>query len=267
VTGCRWEVSGIGERSPILERPKRGDIGPAIGSTQVAQTHLSPIPETSNGIPSHDTFGRVFSRLDPAALLACIRNCSRLFAKRLPQELGQDQASDPEVVAIDGKTLRGLVRHRRQPESAALGQRLGHRCSAGAGSGGGRRQVQRNHCESPLLLELLDLKGCIVTIDAMGMSEGDCDCHPRTGSRLRVDGQGQSADVAPNRGRLFLGPCRDRLHRANAAAAQNGRPQTTAAKETREYFVAPTPAELTRLEEWKDLRSVWPGDSKTPGRR
>src|SRR5262249_56097944 len=50
-----------------------------------------------NGIPSHDTFGRVFARLDPAALLACIQQWL--------DALGAAVAG--EVVAIDGKTLRG----------------------------------------------------------------------------------------------------------------------------------------------------------------
>ncbi len=50
-----------------------------------------------NGIPSHDTFGRVFARLDPAQLMACIQQWL--------DALGAAVAG--EVVAIDGKTLRG----------------------------------------------------------------------------------------------------------------------------------------------------------------
>src|SRR5262245_61099872 len=50
-----------------------------------------------NGIPSHDTFGRFFARLDPAAFLACLQEW--LGA------LGTAVAG--EVVALDGKTLRG----------------------------------------------------------------------------------------------------------------------------------------------------------------
>src|SRR6516162_3338931 len=50
-----------------------------------------------NGIPSHDTFGRVFARLDPAALLARVQDWLAAFRA----------AVDRELVAIDGKTLRG----------------------------------------------------------------------------------------------------------------------------------------------------------------
>src|SRR5580704_12919522 len=50
----------------------------------------------ANGIPSHDTFGRVFSRLDPARLVACIQR----WLDDVGHEIG-------EHIAIDGKTLRG----------------------------------------------------------------------------------------------------------------------------------------------------------------
>src|SRR5437660_5563979 len=53
--------------------------------------------ELPNGIPSHDTFGRVFALLDPAPLMACIQQWL--------DALGAAVAG--EVVAIDGKTLRG----------------------------------------------------------------------------------------------------------------------------------------------------------------
>jgi len=43
--------------------------------------------------------------------------------------------------------------------------------------------------------------------------------------------------------------------------------RNTAARRTREYFVAPTPAELTRLGRVERPAQRWPGDSKTPGRR
>src|SRR6266436_2464832 len=50
-----------------------------------------------NGIPSHDTFGRVFAKLDPAALLICLQH----WLNDLREKLGGTQ------VAIDGKTMRG----------------------------------------------------------------------------------------------------------------------------------------------------------------
>ena len=50
----------------------------------------------ANGVPSHDTLGRVFARLDPAQLVTCIQE----WLTDIGREIGQH-------VAIDGKTLRG----------------------------------------------------------------------------------------------------------------------------------------------------------------
>ncbi len=77
-----------------------------------------------------------------------------------------------EVVAIDGKTLRGCHdrangRARRQPSSAAYGERLGHREPDGAGADP-HRGPSNEITAIPELLRVLELKGCLVTIDAMG---------------------------------------------------------------------------------------------------
>ena len=58
---------------------------------------LSRFLALPNGIPSHDTFGRVFSRLDPEQIGACFMNCVKSVA----------QLAQGQVMAMDGKTLRG----------------------------------------------------------------------------------------------------------------------------------------------------------------
>src|SRR5271156_4144159 len=113
--------------------------------------------ELPNGIPSHDTFGRVFALLDPAALLACVQQWLTALGA----------AAAGEVVAIDGKTLRGSF-------DTAAGQNPLHLVSAWATEARltlGQVAVDAKSNEItaiPLLLELLDLRGRIVTIDAMG---------------------------------------------------------------------------------------------------
>ncbi len=110
-----------------------------------------------HGIPSHDTFGRVFARLDPVEFQRCFLAWVRAVA---PQTAGQ-------VVALDGKMLRRS--HDRTNGKAAL-----HRESAWASGSGlvlGQLAVDDKSNEItaiPALLRLLDLAGSTVTIDAMG---------------------------------------------------------------------------------------------------
>jgi predicted transposase YbfD/YdcC len=110
-----------------------------------------------HGIPSHDTFGRLFARLDPEAFAHSF--LAWIDAVR--------QASDGELVAIDGKTLRRSFD--RANQKAAI-----HMVSAWAAANHlvlGQVKVDDKSNEItaiPALLRLLDLKGCIVTIDAMG---------------------------------------------------------------------------------------------------
>jgi predicted transposase YbfD/YdcC len=110
-----------------------------------------------NGVPSHDTFGRVFAALDPAAFETCflawVQDTVRLTA-------GQ-------VVAIDGKTVRRS--HDRANGTAPL-----HLVSAWAAANHivlGQVAVDDKSNEItaiPALLHVLAVAGCIVTIDAMG---------------------------------------------------------------------------------------------------
>lgn len=110
-----------------------------------------------SGIPSHDTFGRVFARLDPGEFQRCFLDWVRAV---VPDTAGQ-------VVALDGKTLRRS--HDRANGRAAL-----HMVSAWASDSGlvlGQLAVAEKSNEItalPALLRLLDVAGATVTIDAMG---------------------------------------------------------------------------------------------------
>ena len=110
----------------------------------------------ANGIPSHDTFGRVFALLDPARLAECIQQWLRDIGRQIGGH-----------IAIDGKTLRGSF-------DKAAGRNPLHLVSAWASEARltlGQIAVDAKSNEItaiPLLLELLDLKGATVTIDAMG---------------------------------------------------------------------------------------------------
>ncbi len=115
------------------------------------------ILELSNGIPSHDTFGRVFAVLDAQSFqqsfLSWVQSLIR-FTK------GQ-------IISIDGKTLR-------RSHDKGIGKEAIHMVSAWAGANHvvlGQLKVNAKSNEItaiPQLLKLLDIAGCTVTIDAMG---------------------------------------------------------------------------------------------------
>jgi len=109
-----------------------------------------------NGIPSHDTFGRLFGLINPDEFEAAF---GRWVGAVLPA-LGTDT-----VVAIDGKTSRrsgkvdGTPLHLVSAFAAGVGLVLGQRATA---------EKSNEKTAIPELLTTLALKGCIVTIDAMG---------------------------------------------------------------------------------------------------
>jgi predicted transposase YbfD/YdcC len=109
-----------------------------------------------NRIPSHDTFRRVFLLINPKkfqeSFLVWVRELSRL--------------TEGEIVAIDGKQARGA----RSPDGKeGLRMVSAWACEQRLVLGQLKTAEKSNEITTiPLLLELLELRGCIVTIDAMG---------------------------------------------------------------------------------------------------
>jgi predicted transposase YbfD/YdcC len=134
-------------------------------------TWLKTFLALPNGAPSHDTFERVFARLNPEAFQSCFRRWMQALAEHL----------DIRHIALDGKTLRGSGR-----SAADLGPL--HLVSAWATQNHltlGQVAVADKSNEItalPRLLELLELNGALVTIDAIG-------CQKEIAKRI-VDGGG-----------------------------------------------------------------------------
>lgn len=110
-----------------------------------------------NGIPSHDTFGRVFAQIDPQEFQACFMKWVKALNK----------ITEGQVIGIDGKQMRGS-------HDKNKGKRAIYMVSAWAEANHlvlGQRKVSEKSNEItaiPELLRLLEIKGCIVTIDAIG---------------------------------------------------------------------------------------------------
>lgn len=121
------------------------------------QEWLSKQLDLTKGIPSHDTFGRVFARIDAEQFQT---GFSHWIANLTPN-------LDGEIVAIDGKKLR-------RSHDKTIGKEAIYMVSAWATQAHlvlGQRKVNEKSNEItaiPLLLDTLALSGCIVTIDAMG---------------------------------------------------------------------------------------------------
>lgn len=138
-----------------------------------------------NGIPSHDTFGRVFARLDPQAFQKSFMEWVTAI-----NELTQGQ-----IVAVDGKTLR-------RSHERTLGKGAIHLVSAWATANRlvlGQVKVAEKSNEItalPELLRLLELSGCIVTIDALG-------CQTDVAEAIVQQGADYVLAVKANQGRLY----------------------------------------------------------------
>jgi predicted transposase YbfD/YdcC len=200
-----------------------------------------------NGIPSHDTFGRVFAALDPDQFERCF----------LAWVQSTVALSDGTVVAIDGKTARRA--HDRGAGKAAI-----HMVSAWASANRlvlAQRAVDEKSNEItaiPALLDLLLLKGCIVTIDAMG-------CQTEIAAQIVDKGADYVLALKENQEGIY----HETMHLFAAAQATGGTDYTLDAAETidsghgrvevRRYWTLSDPVTLTHLDpdrRWPGLRAV-----------
>lgn len=118
---------------------------------------LKQFLELPNGIPSHDTIARVFARLDPKEFEQCFRDWVQSISELIPGE----------IISIDGKTVK-------HSGSKAKDQKPIHVVNAWATEQRlvlGQTKVKNKSNEItaiPELIKVLELSGCLVTIDAIG---------------------------------------------------------------------------------------------------
>ena len=125
---------------------------------QSKRAWLEGFLDLSNGIPSHDTFGRVFARLDPKQFHQCF----------LSWRQSVSALTQGTVVSLDGKTVKASFDRATALSPVHL---VSAWCSQNGGLVMGQLKTQSKSNEItaiPELLKLLAVKGCIVTIDAMG---------------------------------------------------------------------------------------------------
>ena len=200
-------------------------------------------PDLPHGVPCSDTFARVFSGIDPEQF----RNCFMDWVNSV------SQLTQGQVIALDGKTLRRS--HDRPSGKAAI-----HMVSAWASENSlvlGQVKVDEKTNEItaiPELLNLLDVSGCIVTIDAMG-------CQKKIAQQIVSQEADYLLAVKENQGKLLedvadLFSCGQRT---GFADIQHDFCQTVSSGhgrvETRRCWTIDDPEQLSYL----DTRGDWPG--------
>lgn len=125
---------------------------------QVRRDWFKELLSLPRGVPSHDTFGRVFARLDPLQLEEVLRQWMNAL----------NVASGGKLIAVDGKSLRRSFEHAWDQSGMA------HVVSAFAGENRlvlaqlGVLDKENEITAIPKLLAMIDLRGSTVTIDAIG---------------------------------------------------------------------------------------------------
>lgn len=202
---------------------------------------LARFVDLSKGIPSHDTFGRVFAALDPIAFQKCLL----AWVQRL-HELTKGQ-----VIAIDGKVAReAMARSGDQgPMTLVSAWATTNRVFLGQVAGvSGSNELGA----LPKLLELLDLHGAIVTLDALG-------CQKNIVAQIVDQGGDYVISVKGNQEKL-----QSAVHAAIEAALKAEDKTPTIAREEhkhgrqerRLYTVLEVSKDFAELEQWKGLKSL-----------
>jgi predicted transposase YbfD/YdcC len=198
----------------------------------------------AKGVPAHDTLARVLSRISARGFETCFASWVRACA----------DITDGEVVAIDGKTLRRS--HDRRTRTSAL-----HLVSAWATSnrlvlGQRKTAAHSNEIEAiPKLLEVLELKGCIVTIDAMG-------CQTEIASQIVAQKADYVLAVKGNQEELyedvqeFFSTARSAQFRGVKHTYHETVDSGHGRIEVRRYWLSPILSGLGRPERWAKLKAI-----------
>ena len=192
-----------------------------------------------NGVPSHDTFERVFDRIDPAAFQACFRSWVAAACEALHLS----------HVAIDGKALRRSGTAALGPLHVVSAWATANRLALGAVA---VAEKSNEITAIPRLLDLLDVSGALVTVDALG-------CQKEVARKVRERGGDYVLTVKDNQPHLredieacfhealAKGQGDERLSEWRSLERGHGR------TEPRSYAVLRDPAGLRGQEDWPGL--------------
>ncbi len=205
---------------------------------------LARFLDLRNGIPSHDRFNSILARIKPGEFEKCL----------LSWIAALHEITGGQVVAIDGKTLRRSF-------DAASGKSAIHMVSAWATANNislGQVVVDAKSNEItaiPKLLQILEISGCLVTIDAMG-------CQTEIAKEIVDAGADYVLAVKGNQPTLHEGIQEFfRDHLEDDFASTPVRRHETSEKghgreETRWYYICPVPDNLPDGSRWAKLKAI-----------
>jgi len=209
---------------------------------------LVQVLDLPNGVPRKDVFRRVLMVLKPAAFQACFAS----WLQSLRVEAAAETGVDRPVLPVDGKTLRRS--HDRQKGLGAL-----HLVSVWASEYGlslGQMACAEKSNEItaiPELLKLVDIKGAIVTIDAMGTQKAIAEqiVEGKADYVLALKGNHETLQQA------VIAYIDEQLEGDLTNAQEHVTTETKHGREeTRAYLQLPAPEDLPGFLRWKGLKSI-----------
>ena len=196
-----------------------------------------------NGVASHDPFHRIFAMIEPEELEHSFNSWIQAVAEK----------TDGEVVSIDGKTIRG---------SRGQNNQVIHMVSAWANQnqlvlGQVRTEEKSNEITAiPELLKLVAIKGCIVTIDAMG-------CHKDIAKAIRAKEADYVLAVKGNQGNLekdiqlyFESALKEKHFSDEVIKTETTRDKGHGRIERRNYYLTTDIQWLPDKEKWQDIKAI-----------
>ncbi len=196
------------------------------------------------GIPSHDRFNSILGAIKPAEFEKCLLSWITTL----------HELTDGQVIAIDGKTLRGS--YDKRSSKAAI-----HMVSAWATANHitlGQVVVDEKSNEItaiPKLLEILEISGCLVTIDAMGCQVAIAQAILDEDAEYILAVKGNQPTLYNGINGFFLDNMEDDFARVNVSRHETNE-KGHGREETRYYYVCAVPDDLPDRKRWPGLKAI-----------
>lgn len=193
-----------------------------------------------DGLPVHDTIARIVSRLDPSEFQQCFSSWMQAVSAR----------SEGELIAIDGKVLRGS--YDRESRQSTIHMVSAFATANGVVLGQLKTDAKSNEITAiPELIKLLDIKGCLVSIDAIA-------CQKNIASAIVDNGGDYLLAVKGNQEMLAKSVQQALAESVKATSLRNDVTieQGYGRVEVREYHVLPAGELVHEFPDWKGLKSI-----------